>query len=117
VLHGIRRLVHEIREWTVIRHGRNNYGLIVLSRLDEDRKRPPGLLRKAFNFSKALAENAKTGIKLVEDNVYETRLELCLLCPERAHDFCSKCGCPIDRKASWVEQQCPADPPRWMAKA
>jgi hypothetical protein len=117
VLHGIRRFVHEIREWTVIRHDRNNYGLIVLSRLDEDRKTPPGLLRKALNFSKALAEHAKAGMKPVEDNIYETRLELCLLCPARAHGVCSKCGCPIDKKPSWAEQQCPADPPKWVVKA
>jgi hypothetical protein len=114
VLVGIRKFVHENREWTVIRHDRNNHGLIVLSRLDEDRKTPPGLLRKALNFSKALAEHAKAGMRLVEDTVYETRLELCLLCPERAHDTCSKCGCPVDKKCSWAEQQCPADPPKWL---
>lgn len=113
VLQGVRRFVHENREWIVVRQDRNNNGLIVLSRLDEDRKTPPGLLRKALNFSKALAEHAKNGMKLVDDEVYVNRLELCLLCPDRAHDVCSKCGCPIDKKASWAEQQCPADPPKW----
>jgi hypothetical protein len=113
VLVGVRQFVHENREWTVIRQDRNNYGLVVLSRLDEDRKTPPGALRKALNFSKALIAHAKAGQKLVDDATYESRLDTCLLCPDRAHDTCTKCGCPIDKKASWAEQQCPADPPRW----
>jgi hypothetical protein len=96
-----------------VRQDKNNYGLIVLSRLDEDRKQPPGIIRKALNFSKALASHAASGSKLVDDETFNQRIELCLLCPERAHDVCSKCGCPIDKKASWAEQQCPADPPKW----
>jgi hypothetical protein len=113
ILIGVRQFVHENREWTVVRQDKNNYGLIVLSRLDEDRKQPPGIIRKALNFSKALASHAASGSKLVDDETFNQRIELCLLCPERAHDVCSKCGCPIDKKASWAEQQCPADPPKW----
>jgi hypothetical protein len=116
VLHGVRKFVHEHREWTVIRQDRNNYGLVVLSCRAEDRKQPPGLMRKALNFSKALADHARAGMKLVDDETYEKRLELCLLCPERAHDVCSKCGCPVDKKCSWAEQSCPADPPKWGAE-
>jgi hypothetical protein len=104
---GVRQFVHQSREWTVIRDDKNNHGLMVLSRLDEDRKQPPGLLRKALNFSQALAEHAKDGMRLADDATFESRIELCLLCPERAHDVCSQCGCPIDKKASWAEQGCP----------
>ncbi len=113
VLPGLRLFVQANRVWTTIRQDRNNYGLLVLSRLDEDKKSPPGLLRKALNFTKALAAHASAGHKLVDDDTFNARLDTCLLCSERAHDICSKCGCPIDNKASWAEQQCPADPPKW----
>jgi hypothetical protein len=115
VLPGVRAFVREHPDWTVLRQDRNNHGLIVLSRRDEDRKTPPGLLRKALNFTKALAIHTATGAELVDDETHERRVELCLLCPERAHDVCSLCGCSIAAKASWAEQQCPANPPQWLS--
>jgi hypothetical protein len=115
VLHGIRQFLREHTEWTAIRHDANNYGLIVLSRLDEDRKRPPGLARKALNFLRAKTSHVLAGSVEVPDEVWEERVNTCMLCPNRALDACSLCGCPVNAKAKWAEQACPDTPPRWQA--
>jgi hypothetical protein len=113
--HGLRRLARERPEWTVIFADARGMGLTVLSRDDRDKHQPPNLIRKALNFTKALAEHATNGSRLVDDATYEARLDVCALCPHRYYDACGKCGCPVDKKASWAEQQCPDDPPRWKA--
>ena len=119
VLHAIRRFLKENRRWTSVRNDPNNNGMVVLSCDDRDKKQPPGVLRKALNFAKALAAHAADG-RTVPLPVYEARLELCAMCPERFHDGCGACGCPIDKKAAWASEQCgkakyndPARPILW----
>ena len=109
VLWGIRRFLMENKEWTVIRHDKNNFGLVVLSKLDVDRRNAPGKARQLLNFTKALAKHAKDGMRLVPDEVYNERIELCVMCPERAMDICGLCGCSIEKKASWASEKCPLD--------
>jgi hypothetical protein len=113
LLAAVRTFLMNNRGWTVIRHDRNNNGLMVLSRDDADKQQPPGTFRKALNFSKALAEHAKDGMRLVDDETWKGRLELCTLCPNRFYDSCGLCGCPVDKKASWASSECPDNPPRW----
>ncbi len=113
VMPGVRRFLNENREWTAIRHDKHNHGLIVLSRSDEDKKQPPGTIRKAMNFTKALAKHAKNGARLVKDSVFELRMAECLTCPERTGDVCSKCGCPVEAKTSWASEKCPLAEPKW----
>ena len=115
VMPAIRAFLFQNREWTAIRHDLNNHGLMILSRVDEDKKQPPGALRKALNFTKALAAHAQAGQKLVSDEVHAARLELCVVCEHRFHDVCGQCGCPVDKKSSWAEQSCPLSPPKWEA--
>lgn len=119
VMPGVRRFLNEFREWTAVRHDRNNHGLIVLSRSDEDKRQPPGTLRKAMNFAKALAKHAKDGQRLVKDHVFELRMAECLTCPERTGDVCAACGCPVDKKASWASETCGlvkvGREPKWAA--
>lgn len=114
VMNAVRRFVHDHKEWSVVRREKG-YGVMILSRDDRDKTIPPGTLRKALNFSKALAAHAQNGMRIADDATYETRLDACLVCEHRYFDSCGKCGCPVDKKASWAEQQCPDDPPRWMA--
>ena len=113
LLAGVRTFLKDNREWTVVRHDHNNNGLMVLSRDDAEKVQPPGAVRKMVNFTKALAEHAKNGMRLVDDAVYDSRLELCIVCPNRHYDSCGICGCPVDKKCSWASEQCPADPPKW----
>lgn len=115
VLPGVRGFLTKHLEWVAKSHDPNNHGLIVLSRLDEDRKTPPGALRKALNFAKALAAHAKDGQRLVDDATWELRMAECLTCPERAHDTCARCGCPVTKKTTWASESCPLNPPRWDA--
>ena len=119
VMPGVRRFLNENREWTAIRHDKTNHGLIVLSRDDRDKKQPPGMIRQAMNFAKALASHAKDGNRLVNDRVYELRMAECLTCPERAGDQCAACGCPVDKKASWASESCGlvklGKEPKWVS--
>lgn len=116
---GVRRFLNENREWTAIRHDKHNHGLIVLSRDERDKKQPPGMIRQAMNFTKALAAHAKDGARLVNDRVFELRMAECLTCPERAGDQCAACGCPVDAKASWASENCGliklGKEPKWKA--
>lgn len=113
VMPAVRGFVKSHPEWTAVRHDKGNHGLIVLSKHESDKQQPPGVLRKALNFTKAIAEHAKDGARLVSDEVHASRLELCMLCPNRHHDVCGLCGCPVDKKASWASSECPDKPARW----
>jgi hypothetical protein len=113
LLPAVRQFLQTNREWTVIRHDLNNNGLMVLSRDDGDKKQPPGTFYRALNFTKALAEHAKDGLRLVDDETWKGRLDLCMLCPNRFYDTCGLCGCPVDKKTSWASSECPDNPPRW----
>ena len=106
VLGGVRKFLSEHPEWTSVRHDPNNYGLIVLSRDDRDKHRPPGIVRKGLNLVKASAAHAANGFAAVPDEVFAARTELCVLCPDRYHDLCGACGCPIAAKASWASEEC-----------
>lgn len=119
VMPGVRRFLSEHRQWTAILHDKRNHGLIVLSRDDRDKKQPPGLIRQAMNFAKALAVHAKDGNRLVNDRVFELRMAECLTCPERVGDQCAACGCPVDAKASWASEDCglvkKGEAPKWRS--
>jgi hypothetical protein len=110
-LHAVREFIKKNREWTVTLRVP---GLTIMSRDDRDKKQPPGILKQALNFSKALAEHAASGMHLVDDATWESRLESCLLCEHRFCDQCGICGCPVDKRTSWAEQTCPDNPPRWF---
>lgn len=103
-------MVH--REWTVTERAN---GRLTLSRRDEDKTRPPGAIVKALNLARAAATHALAGAKETMPEVWEARMNACAVCPHRYFDICGHCGCPCAAKASWAEQQCPDNPPRWPA--
>lgn len=111
---AVRNFLHHERQWTATWRSTEGIGMVVLSRSEEDKKRPPGLIRKGLNFTRALAEHVAAGKPLVDDATFEARLDHCMVCEHRNVDVCSKCGCPVDAKARWSEQECPDDPPRWL---
>jgi hypothetical protein len=106
VLHALRTFGLRHPEWTVLRHDRNNHGLLVLSRLEEDRKAQPSLWRKAMNYTTAKARHLAAGRPIVSDTVLEERMSLCVLCPERALDACAACGCPLEAKLPLATETC-----------
>lgn len=115
VLPGVRGYLMQHKEWVVKRHDKNNHGLMVLSRLDEDHKTPPGIMRKALNFARSTFKHKMAGEPMVDDKTWELRMDACLECEWRTHDTCAKCGCPTESKCSYATEQCPLDPPKWEA--
>jgi hypothetical protein len=75
----------------------------------------PGLVEKVSNFTEAVIQHFLAGFPKTSDEEYNRRLSICSTCEFKNLDswVCSKCGCPMDEKARWAEQQCPAEPPKW----
>lgn len=113
ILHAIRKFMEDHPEWTVIRHDRNNNGLMVLSRDERDKKPLPSTITMAFNYAKALAKRAAIGGDATEEQ-YKKRLEICTMCSSRNDERCGECGCPIQDKAAWATEGCPLG--KWKAE-
>lgn len=95
------------RQWSVIFHDPNQYGLTVLSCHAEDKKQLPGKARQLANFTRALASHVMDGARKVTLEILESRLDVCTTCPQRRDNNCGACGCNIDDKASWLSSDCP----------
>jgi hypothetical protein len=82
----------------------------------QGKKTLPGLGQTAANFFKATTKHILSGLKNVNDEVYQQRIDICNVCDKRVEDRCTICGCFIAKKARWASEQCPDDPPRWLAE-
>lgn len=73
----------------------------------------PGLLRKAANFSVAVARHVADGGRKVSDEVGLARLIVCADCPAFDPNKIAcrerKCGCRLKTKARWRSEKCPLD--------
>lgn len=82
----------------------------------QSRPDEPGLLRKAANYGKAVAKHVATGRKIVNEEMYQERLEICRGCPSLDQEkmVCREktCGCFVETKARWASQQCPLG--KWL---
>ena len=71
----------------------------------------PGLLRKAANFSVAVARHVADGGRKVSDEVGLARLIVCADCPafDPKKIACRerKCGCRLKTKVRWRSEKCP----------
>jgi hypothetical protein len=84
------------KEWFVLKHYRNNHGLTVLSRVEEERpKVQPGIIRQGVNWIKAKARHALAGGRYLPLPIVQERLDTCTMCEHRANEQCSLCGCFI----------------------
>lgn len=111
LLVGIRAWLKYNRHWTVKRHDRNNNGLLILTRLESEKKTLPSLWQQGWNVLQASwkeGENVagKYG-PAIGTFAQESRLALCTLCPSLNNGQCAECGCPADMKTSWPKQECP----------
>lgn len=107
LLWAIRRFVTDNPQWTVIRFDENNHGFTVLSQREEDKTPLPPLWEQGWSFLTANARLASHGWGAATEEVMTSRLALCQLCPARNGDRCGKCGCPVEKKASYPTEQCP----------
>lgn len=77
----------------------------------------PGILEKIANFGKAVVQHVVAGAPKVTEEQLRDRLAICQDCEyhEPDRDRCRRCGCGLSLKASWADQACPLDPPKWEA--
>jgi len=105
VMPAIQTFCAKHMEWGVVRNDTNNHGLVVLSRLEEDRKAVPSWLTQARNLAEATAKWVLR-VPKVSLRVLEDRMAICRVCPERSFNRCSACGCPLEKKLPWATESC-----------
>jgi hypothetical protein len=73
----------------------------------------PNIVRKAWNFGKAITGFISNSGAKVSKEDYEKRLEQCDGCIFRDGNKClhKSCGCFLTKKAQWSSQDCPLG--RW----
>lgn len=113
VMPAIRTWILDHPEWTMIRRDKHNNGLVVISRDDRDKQKPPNIFRKALNFGRAIIKHRADGEAPTTEGEFNRRIELCLVCPKKYADICGECGCPLLEKASWRSESCPIG--KWAA--
>lgn len=73
----------------------------------------PSLLNRVVNFTGAVFNHVVTGMKEVDQQVYEQRVTTCKACAKYDSETkkCKMCGCYLGGgildKARWKEQKCP----------
>ena len=110
VLPGIRRFCLLNPEWTVVMYDPSGIGVMLLSKAAEDKPSLPNTLTMAWNYANAVKNHALQVLKggdSVSEEEYKRRLNVCAICPNRADNRCTACGCPIEDKASWQSSFCP----------
>jgi hypothetical protein len=77
----------------------------------------PPLWKKAVNFTGAVVGHVLAGLPVVTVEQQMARLEECEACPrlDRVKRMCLECGCPVEEKTLWADQECPLPEPRWKA--
>jgi hypothetical protein len=71
---------------------------------------PPsvGLVRKAANLGTAIAQHVRHGLAVVDNETHAARLAVCKTCDQfTERGSCKICGCNMNAKAKWAEQDCP----------
>lgn len=111
LLPPIRKWLTERPEWTVVKRSNKQYGWHLLSRDPADKKPLPSVVRQGINAMMASWRNKTNVLKgygtLKDTDVHIQRLAVCLECSSRNEMNCGECGCPIDRKTSHANEECP----------
>ena len=76
----------------------------------------PSFFQMVKNFTKAARDHVANGMKIVSQDVYESRLDTCKSCPHLKEEKkrCGLCGCALEHKAKWETSECPDKPTRWV---
>lgn len=72
-----------------------------------EKKRPPSLLQQGWNFASAVTDYVKSGMQNVSEEDFAERMKICDGCEWRSNGRCMKCGCFVNKKASWATADCP----------
>ena len=110
---AMREFMKRYPEWTVHIHKQNNNGLTVLTRDPRDKKKLPGVIQMAANFTKTIAEYVSDGMTNVSKSELESRLSECTMCEFRNNEQCGICGCFMSSKAKMRTASCPLG--KWHA--
>lgn len=73
----------------------------------EELQQLPSKFRMVRSFAGSMAEFARDGFRLVDDEEYERRLSICQACKFFYKSRCMKCGCGLKRKARGRVFRCP----------
>lgn len=74
----------------------------------KEQSKPPSLLKKAANLTKAVAKHAANGFQGASLEVIAERTAICDVCPEKTgRGTCNKCGCKLKFKIAWPTEHCP----------
>lgn len=107
ILKAIAQFCRENPQWRVHHHTKQQFGLTILSCLKDERPSLPPLGTRLWNFGKALIEHVATPDRAASEELTEQRLNVCATCPHRNNTSCSVCGCVVNAKATWKDQDCP----------
>lgn len=66
-----------------------------------------GILRKIANFATAVVQHVAAGMPEASPEVKVARLAICQGCDEFNAGSCRLCGCGLEVKAGWADQECP----------
>lgn len=70
-------------------------------------KELPPLPEQASNFISSMAKAVMDGFKVVTEEEYNKRLEICKGCPFYKYSRCTKCGCFMNFKSKLNSGSCP----------
>jgi hypothetical protein len=89
-------------------------GIIICScgQLNQGQEVFPSLLTQATNFISSSVKHIKTGMKTVPEEVKKERLDICNSCEYYKENRCTQCGCYMNIKTEWAEQECPLK--KWL---
>lgn len=79
---------------------------------------PPSIAQRAASFAKSVYRwAAEDGFAITETEVFQRRLEICQSneCGKYSAGTCKICGCNTDLKLRMPSENCPDNPPRWVA--
>lgn len=77
--------------------------------IKEEKIDGPGITKLVENFTKAVINHAKDGMRKVTEEQYKDRLTVCSQCDFQDNDRCKhmSCGCVLSKKARWRSENCP----------
>jgi Family of unknown function (DUF6171) len=70
---------------------------------------PPSWLRKAIHLGRAIVQHLEAGLPAANETTVQNRLAICQTCEhyDLERTSCRVCGCNMQIKVTWLEQQCP----------
>jgi hypothetical protein len=72
---------------------------------------PTSLVGAASSFAASMARFVASGFKMVEQSLYDLRMDHCQVCAYRRESQCSLCRCFVAKKAWLPHEDCPVE--RW----